>query len=405
MLQKITSKWNRLTTKQKKICITILVILVIGIFFLLKTDNKATNLQETPSGTPVVVTKITERNFERFVAVQGNLESKKFAMVSPRIAGTIEEFYVDEGDVVVGGKTKLFKTDAIKLQEALEVQKHLLNVEECTRREAIANLEKTEADFHKVELDYHRFERLLEKKAVTIDAFEQQQSRYKQLKAVVKLAKANVDLAIANVQKTKADWAISQKDLADTVIYAPINGKISYRFKEPGEMGQPGEPVVRIDDISLIEASVYLPAQYYKEVITGKTMAEVIVSDKNIGKFPISYKSPTINPKLRTFEVKCLLDNSSKSIAPGAMAQIKVILETRQGLAVPSTAIQKRDGKMIVFTVRDDKAESTEVQTEIENDGWTEVIGDKLNIQSLVVSMGQDMLDDGQLVSVQKEGN
>jgi RND family efflux transporter MFP subunit len=405
MLQKITDRWDKLTTKQKKTCIAVLVVLVVGIFFLLKKDTKVTDLQEDQNAVPVVVTKITERTFERYLTVQGNLESKNFTIVSPRVAGTIEEFYVDEGDTVVANQTKLFKTDSIKLQETVEVRKHLLSVEECVRREAIANLEKTEADFYKAELDYHRFERLLEKKVVSVDAFERQQSRYKQLAAVVKLAKANVDLTTANVQKVKANLAISKKDLADTVIYAPITGKISYRFKESGEMGQPGEPVVRIDDTSLIETSAYLPAQYYTEVIPQKTMVEVIVSGKNIGQFPVSYKSPTINPKLRTFEVKCLLDNPSETIAPGAMAQIRVILETKQGLAVPSTAIQQRGGKSIVFTIREDKAEKIEVQREIENHGWTEVVSDKLNEQSLVVTMGQDMLDDGQLVSVQKEGN
>ena len=404
MLQKISSKWNKLTIKQKRTCIAILAILVIGILFLIKRDTKATNLQEDSSGVPVVVTQIPKRTFERFVAVQGNLESKNFAVVSPRIAGTIEEFYVDEGDPVVGGKTKLFKTDAIKLQEALEVQNRVLDVEECARHQATANLEKTEADFYKAELDYHRFERLFEKKAVSADAFEQQQSRYRQLKAAIKLAKANVELATANVEKAKADLAISEKDFADTVIYAPINGKISYRFKEPGEMGHPGEPVVRIDDISLIETSAYLPAHDYTEVIAGETTVEVIVSGQNIGTFPVSYKSPTINPKLRTFEIKCLLDNSSESIAPGAMAQIRVILETKQGLAVPSTAIQQRNGKSVVFIISDDKAQKVQVQTGIENNGWTEIISNTLNEQNLIVTMGQNMLDDDQLVSVQKEG-
>ena len=405
MSQKMTKKGNKLTSAQKKIGVAILAMLAIGLFFLLKKDVKTEKTQELQSKVPVVTTKITKRTFERFIAVQGNLESKNFAVVSPRIAGTIEQIYLDEGDKVIEGQSKLFKTDSVKLHQAVLIQQRLLDVEESARLQAAANLEKTEADFHKAELDYHRFERLFEKNAVTADAFEQQQSRYKQLTAAVKLAGANVDLATANVQKAKADLAISEKDLADTIVYAPINGKISHRFKEPGEMGQPGEPVLRIDDTSLIEVSAYLPAQYYTEVIPDKTMVDVIVSGKNLGHFPISYKSPTINPKLRTFEVKCLIDNPSETIAPGAMAQIRVILETKQGLAVPSTAIQQRDGKSIVFTVSDDKAKKVEVQTGIENHGWTEVVSDKLNEQNLIVTMGQDRLDDDQLVSVQKEGN
>jgi len=406
MLQKITNKWNKLTSKQKKTLIVLLGVLIVGAFCLLRKNSKAPEQQiSSERGIPVVVMPVESRMFEKFIAVQGNLESKNFAVVSPRIAGTIEEIYVDEGDVVAGGQSKLFKTDAVALKERVEIQQHLLAVEKSARRQAMANLEKTKADYHKADLDYHRFERLFKKKVVTEDAFEQQQSRYKQIKAAVKLAKANVDLATANIQKAKADLVISKKDLADTVIHAPITGKISHRFKQPGEMGRPGEPAVRIDDTSLIEVSAYLPTQYYTEVIPEQTKVEVIVSGTNIGQFPVSYKSPTINPKLRTFEFKCLLDNSSEHVAPGAMAQIRVILEKRQGLAIPSTSIQQRGNKSVVFTIINDKAQKVEVQTGIENNGWTEFISDELNEQSLIVTMGQDMLNDGQAIIVQKEGN
>jgi len=408
MSQKITvPQLNRLTSKQKKTLITLLgILLVIGVFYLFAKNNKVSEQQlSSEQGIPVVVAPVQSRMFERFVAVQGNLESKNFAVVSPRISGTLEQIYVDEGNDVIKGQNKLFRTDSIKLGQAVEIQQRLLDVEESARQQAIANLEKTEADFHKAELDYQRFKRLFDKKVVTADAYEQQESRYKQLIAAIKLSKANVDLAAANVQRAKADLAISKKDLADTIVYAPITGKISHRFKEPGETGQLGEPVVQIDDTSLIETSAYLPAQYYTEIIPNQTMIEVVVSGKSLGQFPVSYKSPTINPTLRTFEVKCLINNSSETVAAGAMADIRIILETKQGLAVPSTSIQLRDNKSVVFTVSGDKAHTVTVQTGIENHGWTEVISDKLNEQSSVVTMGQDMLDDGRLVSVQKEGD
>jgi RND family efflux transporter MFP subunit len=168
-------------------------------------------------------------------------------------------------------------------------------------------------------------------------------------------------------------------------------------------MAKPGEPAVRIDDTSLIEVSAYLPAQYYAEVVEGQTKIEVKVSGKNLGEHDIYYKSPTINPKFRTFEVKCLLDNPSQTIAAGAMAEIRAILETRKGLAVPSESIQRRENKSIIFIISDNKAHKVEVQTGIENDGWTEVISSELNEQSLVVTMGQNMLEEGKAVSVQKE--
>ncbi len=377
---------------------------LITLHFAKKTTNPAAvPTQEAEQKTPVVATAIKTRTFERFVEVQANLESKNFALVSPRIAGIIENFFVDEGNTVIANETKLFTTDSVNLQQVVEIQKNLLAIANSTLQQAAANLEKTQADFNKAELDFNRFKRLYEKKAVTADAFEQKESQYKQLIATITSAKANVELAQANVEKAKADLAIAEKDLADTIVYAPINGKISQRLKEPGEMASPGEPTIRIDDPNLIEISAYIPAQYYAEVIEGQTKIGVNVAGENLGEHYISYKSPTINPKLRTFEIKCILENPKQTIAAGAMAEVKIILETREGLAVPTEAIQSRENQFIIFVVSGEKAHKVPVEKGLENDGWTEVISSELNEQSLVVAMGQNMLEEGKAVSVQKE--
>lgn len=386
--------------------ILIAATVLVTLYFAKKILNPVpiqAQTQDIEQKTPVVATIVKTRTFERLVKMQANLESKNFAVVSPRIDGTIEQFFVDEGNTVIANESKLFRTDSIRLQQTVEIQKRLLTVAKSMKQQAAANLEKTQADFNKAELDYNRFKRLYEKKAVTADVFEQQQSRYEQLKAAVKSAKASVDLAEANIEKTKADIAISEKNLEDTVIYAPISGKISHRFKEPGEMGKQGEPAIRIDDPNLIEVSAYIPAQYYAEVISGQTKIRVNVSGQNMGEHEVYYKSPTINPKLRTFEVKCILENPAQTIAAGTMAEISVILETKKGLAVPTEAIMSRDNQFIVFVVSGEKAHKVPVEKGIENDGWTEVISNELSEQSPVVTMGQNMLDEGKAVLVQKE--
>ena len=168
-------------------------------------------------------------------------------------------------------------------------------------------------------------------------------------------------------------------------------------------MGRPGEPAVRIDDPNVIEVSAYIPAQYYAEVVEGQTEMNVAVSGRDIGRHIIYYKSPTINPKLRTFEVKCLLDNSSQTIAAGAMAEIRVVLESKQALAVPTESIQNRNNQLVVFVVSGDKAHKVPVEKGLEDNGWTEVVSNELNEQSMVVTMGQNMLEDNKAISIQGE--
>jgi len=406
--QNIPQKPKKINIERIIIIVLAIVIIALAVYLAvyhkMKTNRDSANQPqiEEPK-TAIVAMPVTARIFERTVTVQGNLESKNFALVSPRIAGTIEKFFVDEGNTVYANESKLFTTDSVALEQTVEINKKLLDIATSTEKQALANLEKTAADFNKAEIDYNRFKRLYEKKAVTADALEQQESRYKQLTAAITSAKANVELEKANVEKAKADLAIAEKNLADTIVYAPINGKISQRFKEPGEMGRPGEPAVRIDDNNIIETSAFLSAQYYPEITAGQTKMKVSVAGQDLGEHDIYYKSPTINPKLRTFEIKCLLDNSSQSIAAGAMAEVSVVLETRKGLAVPAESIQSRDNQFVIFVVSGEKAHKVPVQKGLENNGWTEVISSELNEQSMVVTMGQNMLDEGKAVSVQKE--
>jgi len=116
----------------------------------------------------------------------------------------------------------------------------------------------------------------------------------------------------------------------------------------------------------------------------------------------ITYKSPTIQPKLRTFEVKCLLESPPENFVPGAMAQIAILLEKRTGPGVPSDAIQIRGGRPVVFLVEDHTARMVEVTTGLEMDGWTEIREGTLKENAPVVSMGQFLLNDGAAVRMQR---
>lgn len=402
----IATKWKNVSNKWKIIGGLLLVIFVAIVGHFLRSNNVLdTDESLTERRIPVVLTPAAVRTFEQRVVVQGNVEAKEFAMVSPRVQGIIEAIFVDEGDSVIAGKTRLFKSDALKLEQTVEIQKNELSVAQFAKRQSAANLEKVTVDLNKSELDYKRFKRLFEKQAVTADAYEQQDSQFKQLQAEQKVAKAQLDLTAERVQQAEAALAISQKNLSDTMVYAPLTGKVSVRFQEPGEMGQPGQPVVRIDDTSVVEVSTYLPAQYYSKMIPGQTRMNVEVSEIDVGQQVISYRSPTIDQRLRTFEVKCVLKSPPEGVVPGAMAQIVIILESRKGLGVPSEAIQERGGRSVVFIIKDGTSHQVSVKSGLETSGWTEIIDGDVNEAASVVTMGQYMLDDGTEVSIQKEDN
>ena len=152
-----------------------------------------------------------KRSGQDQAVVEADTDRQSESMVSPRIPGTLEEIFVDEGDYVIAGRTKLFQTDAVKLQQSVTIREHELAVARCALKQAQAGLEEVTADFDKAELDYKRFERLLEKEATTQDLFEQQQSDYKQVAASKKVSQAQVELAAEHVRQAEASLAIAEK--------------------------------------------------------------------------------------------------------------------------------------------------------------------------------------------------
>jgi len=385
-----------------------IVLAVVGVTYVIyrnlpdKTESAIAETAETKL-VPVVVKSPVLRKFEQRLVVQGNLEAAEFAVVSPRIQGTIDAVFVDEGDSVVAGETMLFQIDKLNLEKTVILRRHDLEVARHAKRERAANLKRVQADFEKTELDYNRYVRLFQKGAVTPDAFERQESIYKQAKAMLEHAQALVDLAAEQEKQAEVALAMSEKDLADAVVDAPISGKISERLQEPGEMGKPGQPVVRIENIAIIEVSAYLPAQYYSEIVPGQTRMNVEVSGIDVGQQTVSYRSPTIDNRLRTFEVKCVVKSPPEGVVPGAMAEIVIILDSRKGLGVPSEAIVERGGRSVVFVVRDAVSHQVPVKPGLETSGWTEIIDSDLNEEASVVTMGQQMIDEGIRVSVQEE--
>jgi RND family efflux transporter MFP subunit len=352
---------------------------------------------------PVEVTSATPRPFEERLVVQGNVEAKRYALVAARIAGTIEELYVDEGAHVIAGETKLFDIDSLKLGKTVAIREQDLAVAACARREKEANAERVGADFNKAKLDYDRHRRLLEQKVVTANVFEQFESRYQQAIALQKHARSLVDLAVEQEKQTAITLEIARKDLRDATVFAPLSGIITRRFREPGEMAEVGKPVVRIDDLSTVEIVASAPAALYGRIVPGSTPVRLSVGDIELGEHPVSYKSPTVDPRFRTFTVKCLLDQPPAGVVPGALVDVVVVLQRREALGVPKPCILFRSGRAVVFAAANGKAQQIPVDTGLVTDDWIEVCGQGLDAGSKIVSTGQVLLDPGSGIVVQAE--
>ena len=229
--------------------------------------------------------------------------------------------------------------------------------------------------------------------------YEAAQVQHESSKAAVAVAAAQVDLARSQVRQAEASVAIARKNLEDAKVFAPISGVVSSRTAEPGEQMSAGRVLLRIDDLASVEAAAYLPAQYYPEVAPGKTEFRLAVNGRDAGTHVVTTRNPTINPLLRTFEIKGRLEDAGDFAVPGNMADLTIVFESRPGLGVPTAAVLVRNGQNVVFVVQDGQAVQRDVQTGLQNDGWTEILSG-LEAGETVVTEGQTQLRDGLKVEV-----
>ena len=354
---------------------------------------------ETVRALAVRVQPVASRDFERRLTVQGTLEAKNTANVASRADGNLDAIWVDEGDAVVAGETALFQIDPVGRENALTIAKQNLAVAEASLEVAEASAKKTEAEARKAGLDFDRYGRLHKDGKVSDNEFESAEVAHAQAAAGIAVAKAQVDLAERQVKQAEANLAIAEKNLADAKIVAPLSGVVSARHAEPGEQMAVGRTVLRIDDLSVVEAAAYLPAQYYPEVVPGETTFRLGIGGREAGAHTVTYRSPTIDTTLRTFEIKGKVAAADGLAVPGQMADLTIVFETRAGLGVPSASILVRAGQSVVFVVQDGKAVAKEVQPGLQNDAWTEILSG-LETGESVVTEGQTQLRDGLPVEI-----
>jgi RND family efflux transporter MFP subunit len=347
---------------------------------------------------PVKVTPVAARNFERRFLVQGSLQTKNFANVAARTGGNLDAIWVDDGDRVEAGKTVLFQVDPVAQSNAVTAAEQDLAVARAACAVSRAASEKTAAESLKAERDFKRYSRLHEKGTVTDNEFEIYETAYIVTQAALRLTKAEVELAEARVVQAEAALRIAQKDLEDTRIFAPISGIVNKRAAEPGEHLAAGQVVLRIDDPTVVEAVAYLPATLYPEAEPGKATFRLSADREDLGSHPIVYRSPTIDPILRTFEVKGLIENNPAAI-PGNMASFSFVFEKRDGLAVPDASIVARLNRSVVFVVKDGKANMRDVKAGLRNDGWTEILEGLAEGEQILVE-GQSQATDGVAVDI-----
>lgn len=209
----------------------------------------------------------------------------------------------------------------------------------------------------------------------------------------VRSSKAQVDAARASVQQI-------QQQIGDATVKAPFAGTITGKPTQAGSVLAPGGKVVDLVGQSKPYFTAQVPEQVIPKLISGATVT--ITIDALGAKFPgrVESVNPLGSEFGRQFSVRVAFDAATASLRPGMFARGSVLLRSiPSATVVPDSAVVKRDGKDVVFTIRDSAAEQVSVTRGLRQGELVQVSGVLPGTE--VVIRGQEALDNGTKVKVQ----
>ena len=364
-------------------------------FLLLAGCQKEEAAQQADTRPRVRVCALTPGlTFEDVAVVQGSIRTKYTAAVASRLPGTIDEVLADEGDTVKAGQP-LFQVDRVNLENQVAIAKDDQAVARAAKAEAEAAKAEAEAAHAKAETDAARYRRLYnDSRSVTKDAWEKAELQLRSTAASLARAKAAVATADAKILQADTALRIAEKNLSDSRGLAPFDGIITQKLQDRGDYVDAGTPIFTMDDPRVHELCLTLTADRYADVAVGKTLVNADFGQE----LPVTYKSPTINPMTRTFELRAVT-KPDPAVAPGLLCGTRIVFARRQGFGLPAGAVAKRGGREVAFVVADDgTVASVEAKKGATAGAMVEVLNPEAFQGKRVVAEGMLLLNVGDAV-------
>jgi RND family efflux transporter MFP subunit len=259
---------------------------------------------------------------------------------------------------------------------------------------ARANLLEAEAAGVRAEREYERSRKLKEYGLITQQNLEDAQTARE-------AAQARVSAAQAQLQAAQEDFKQSETRLVKAVIRAPMDGVISLRGVNVGDLaGEVGAPKVmfKMVDNRLLDLIATVPSHETAMLKVGQPLiftTDAIPGKKFSGR--VRFINPAVNQLDRSVQISVEVSNAPEALKGGLFVQGKIITNQKKGvLQVPRTAFASWDvaGKEgAVFATEGGIARRRQVKTGITGGDMVEITGGLSAGDRIIVRGGFNVKD------------
>lgn len=315
-----------------------------------KKDQTTTQDQKVQVKVETVTSQDVEQTSEFTATVEASVTNK----IAPQMAVRIDKVFAEVGDKVRKGQ-KLVQMDQ-------------------------SNLMQSKVQMENIEAEFKRLDELYKIGGVSKSQWEAQ--------------KTSLEIA-----KT------SYRNLSEnTQLISPINGVVTARNYDSGDMFSMGTPIFVVEEIRPVELLVNISETLFTQVKKGMPVdvkLDVYGDETFAGKVSLVY--PSIDSQTRTFPVEITVANNDERVRPGMFARITINFGVKQNVVVPDLAIVKQSGSgdRYIYVYKDGKVSYNKVELGRRMGDKYELISGVENGDQVVVT-GQSRLNDGMEVEIVK---
>jgi HlyD family secretion protein len=338
---------------RKNILITLAVVIVgaavVGANLYFKRDK----------GVSVSTETIRTRDLEAIVSASGKIQPKRSVNISSDTVGRVVNLMVNEGDRVKGGQF-LLQIDPRTLQARVDQEVASLRANEASLAQMQQSIETGKAQLELFRQTLVRQQDLWKQQLTPRDQLDKAINDVKVAESSLAEREKTAASQVSRIAQERATLDSAQYDLSRVRIASPIDGIVTKRSIEEGEMvmvgtmNNAGTVLMTLADMSIIQAEVEVDETNIPNVKLGQPAKITIdaIPDKTfkghvseIGNSPLQATTAgTTGTQATTFKVEVILDEAVPDVRPGFTCTADITTATRQGVpAVPIPSVAVRE--------------------------------------------------------------
>ncbi|RPJ73163.1 MAG: HlyD family efflux transporter periplasmic adaptor subunit, partial [Acidobacteria bacterium] len=344
----------------------LLILVGLPLFACGKEAAEPPKAAEPPVVRDATVATVAAAELEEASQVTGTVRSRTTTTLSSKIVGRILALHVREGSMVQAGQLLIelddqdFAAQTRRAEAGLREAEAAMEEVERGMAAAAAGQAAAEAQRDLAASTLVRYQRLMDRKAVA-------PQEYDQVAAQQKAAAATVDRAIAEgqaiqskraqvlarIETARTEIASTQVMRGHAKIAAPFAGIVTTKHAERGGLAAPGAPVLTVEDNRRYWLEIAVPDSQVGGLKRSQSLRVAVEGAGVSGSATISEIVPTADQATRTTLVRLDLP-ASPQLRSGLFGRAWIPAGRRHAIQVAREAVVERGQLQGVYVVGQD---------------------------------------------------